>query len=112
MLKLDYFAAVIATVAIVALSLWPLKSHDKGDHRDEHGDSGGHGAVHWSYYTSAEGPDNWGHLSPDFAACRAGWRQSPADISYAITGLALTALSRADQYERRADSQTRVHSLA
>ena len=30
MFKLDYFAAVITIAAVVALSLWPLKSHIRG----------------------------------------------------------------------------------
>ncbi len=35
--------------------------------------------VHWGY-TGADGPDNWGDLSPDFAECSMGQRQSPIDI--------------------------------
>lgn len=93
MIKLDYFAVLIAVAAIVALSLWPLKSHGEGEH-EEHGDSGGqeeHGnagghAVHWTY-AGAEGPEHWGDLSPNFAACKSGRMQSPIDIASAATGL-------------------------
>jgi len=31
-------------------------------------------------YSGAEGPEHWGELSPDFAACKTGQRQSPIDI--------------------------------
>jgi carbonic anhydrase len=34
---------------------------------------------HWGY-SGAEGPEHWGDLSPDFASCRTGQRQSPIDI--------------------------------
>jgi carbonic anhydrase len=34
---------------------------------------------HWSY-GGADGPDHWGDLSPDFAACKTGQRQSPINI--------------------------------
>ena len=45
MFKLDYFAVLIAIAAIVALSLWPLKSHGEGDHEEDHGDAGRYGEV-------------------------------------------------------------------
>jgi carbonic anhydrase len=35
--------------------------------------------VHWGYDGEA-GPEHWGTLSPDFAACSAGREQSPVDI--------------------------------
>jgi len=98
MIKLDYFAVLIAIAAIVALSLWPLKSHGGGEQeeehgdgagQEEHGDAGGH-AAHWTY-AGAEGPDHWGGLSPDFAACSSGRMQSPIDIASAATGLAVGA---------------------
>ena len=38
------------------------------------------GAPAW-HYEGAEGPENWGKLSPTFAACGEGRRQSPIDIS-------------------------------
>ena len=93
MIKLDYFAVLIAVAAIVALSLWPLKSHGEGEHeehgdtsgQEEHGNAGGH-AVHWTY-AGAEGPEHWGDLSPNFAACKSGRMQSPIDIASAATGL-------------------------
>ena len=37
------------------------------------------GEVHWSYH-GEEGPDEWGHLAKDFAACEAGDAQSPIDL--------------------------------
>jgi carbonic anhydrase len=38
-----------------------------------------HKHSHWSY-DGEEGPSYWGELSPDFAACKIGHRQSPIDI--------------------------------
>ncbi|GAB2471207.1 carbonic anhydrase family protein [Promicromonospora xylanilytica] len=37
------------------------------------------GEVHWSY-DGEEGPDEWGDLSEEFAACEAGDAQSPVDL--------------------------------
>jgi carbonic anhydrase len=37
------------------------------------------GEAHWSYH-GEEGPDEWGDLSADFAACEAGDAQSPIDL--------------------------------
>jgi carbonic anhydrase len=36
-------------------------------------------APHWSY-EGADGPEHWGDLSPDFATCKTGQRQSPINI--------------------------------
>ena len=43
------------------------------------------GAPVW-HYEGAEGPANWGKLSPAFAACSEGRSQSPIDISTATRG--------------------------
>ncbi len=40
----------------------------------------GSGASHWGY-SGAEGPENWGSLSPDYEMCGKGKNQSPIDIS-------------------------------
>ncbi len=37
----------------------------------------------WSY-EGARGPDRWGNLDPDYAACKAGKEQSPIDIRDAV----------------------------
>ncbi len=39
--------------------------------------------VHWGY-TGAAGPEKWGDLKPEFAACKTGKRQSPIDIKGAV----------------------------
>lgn len=39
----------------------------------------GDGEVHWSY-DGEHGPDDWGDLSEDFAACETGAAQSPVDL--------------------------------
>jgi carbonic anhydrase len=95
-LRLDHFAMIIAIAAIVALSLWPLKSHGEGGDHEEDGHGaggdagGGHSAAHWSY-AGAEGPEHWGDLSPDYAACKAGRMQSPINIAAGATGLSAAA---------------------
>lgn len=43
---------------------------------------GGHGA-HWGY-TGEEGPAHWGTLTPDYAVCATGRRQSPIDIANTV----------------------------
>ena len=41
--------------------------------------------AHWEY-SGAEGPDSWGKLAPEFAACANGKNQSPVDLKGAIKG--------------------------
>ena len=43
----------------------------------------GPGAPHWGY-EGADGPANWGGLSPDFKACSFGVEQTPVDLTHAI----------------------------
>lgn len=53
----------------------------------EHGSTSTHAAdhaVHWSYQGEA-GPDHWGELNADYAACAAGVTQSPIDL-VAVSG--------------------------
>lgn len=38
--------------------------------------------VHWTYQGDA-GPDHWGDLAPEFAACKTGHMQSPVDLGVA-----------------------------
>jgi len=38
------------------------------------------GGAHWGY-SGAEGPENWGDLSPTFTTCSAGKNQSPIDLT-------------------------------
>ena len=38
------------------------------------------------HYEGEEGPDHWGELSPAFASCRDGRRQSPIDITLPTQG--------------------------
>lgn len=41
------------------------------------------GNTHWGY-SGEGGPENWGHLSPEFEVCGKGKNQSPIDISSMI----------------------------
>ncbi|MFQ5578860.1 MAG: carbonic anhydrase family protein [Anaerolineae bacterium] len=43
------------------------------------------GPVHWNYESGEEGPDHWGELSHDFAACGEGTEQSPIDVPASAT---------------------------
>ena len=43
------------------------------------------GEVNWTYQ-GEEGPEHWGSLSADFAACSAGAMQSPIDVSGTAAG--------------------------
>lgn len=45
--------------------------------------AGGHG-PHWSYDGEA-GPEHWGELSHDYAACKTGKMQSPIDLKWSKT---------------------------
>jgi len=38
------------------------------------------GGSHWGY-TGETGPEHWGDLSPDYAACKEGRSQSPVDLT-------------------------------
>jgi carbonic anhydrase len=56
-------------------------------------------AAHWDY--EADGPDRWGSLSPDFAACGAGKRQSPIDLHGAKPARLTQLLTRFQPAELR-----------
>jgi carbonic anhydrase len=74
------------------------------------------GAAHWDYET--DGPATWGSLSPDFAACGAGRKQSPIDLTGAkpakLTQL-LTSFQPAElrvvHHEHMADVVNTGHSV-
>ena len=46
--------------------------------------SGHDGGVHWAY-EGQQGPENWGHLSAEYAVCGLGAGQSPIDIDHAVS---------------------------
>src|ERR1700689_4941013 len=47
--------------------------------------AGGQWRTPWSY-EGARGPEHWGDLDPEYAACNAGKEQSPIDIRHARKG--------------------------
>ncbi|MCB0081117.1 MAG: carbonic anhydrase family protein [Caldilineaceae bacterium] len=49
----------------------------------QHASEAGH-APHWGY-SGAQGPEHWGNLSQDFAACDTGHEQSPIDLAGEVT---------------------------
>jgi carbonic anhydrase len=70
------------------------------------------------HYEGAEGPANWGKLSPKFASCSAGRAQSPIDITNAKPGAAAAvkttfppAVLRIVHHEHRADSINNGHTI-
>ncbi|MCG8507649.1 MAG: carbonic anhydrase family protein, partial [Rhodospirillales bacterium] len=79
-LSLSFQARIMMLAAAFALSgceLWPQgdeAAHGKAGHGDDH--------KHWDYYGET-GPENWGHLHPDFAVMKDGKRQSPIDLTSA-----------------------------
>ena len=76
--------APIAVGAIMTISIWSFgcssgtggKSDDSGHGQKEEGHAG---PAAWSY-TGSKGPEHWGSLSPDYAACSDGRMQSPIDV--------------------------------
>ena len=78
------FAAPIAIGAILIISIWSFGcSNGTGDgsNGSGHGQKkDGHaGSAAWSY-AGPTGPENWGSLSADNAACSDGRMQSPIDV--------------------------------
>ena len=71
------------------------------------------------HYEGAEGPANWGKLSPKFAACAAGRAQSPIDIRNATPASGAPVLKtafpaaalRIVHHEHRADSLNNGHTI-
>ncbi|KAK4757426.1 hypothetical protein SAY87_018727 [Trapa incisa] len=47
-------------------------------------------------YSGAKGPDNWGHISPEFSACSSGTHQSPVNIvtNQTVVNMGLSPLIR------------------
>lgn len=64
-------AAALAT-ALFACSRNPAPETAAAEHHE----------VHWAY-SGAGGPEHWGTLEPEFAACASGKSQSPIDITHA-----------------------------
>jgi carbonic anhydrase len=69
---------VLPAVLLLAPLLAACASGAPADDSDAAPPAAG-GEVHWSYH-GEEGPEKWGHLSEDFAACEAGDAQSPIDL--------------------------------
>ncbi|OGH00014.1 MAG: hypothetical protein A2557_01230 [Candidatus Lambdaproteobacteria bacterium RIFOXYD2_FULL_56_26] len=63
---------------LLALAFVFVASQAQAKSKEEHHEAkGGHG--HWSYQGEG-GPEHWGELSPEFAACKTGKEQSPINI--------------------------------
>jgi len=72
-------AASILALSAAALLALAVSAQDHGDAQgDQHG-----AAAHWGY-DGDSGPEHWGDLATENAACAAGVQQSPIDLSSAV----------------------------
>jgi carbonic anhydrase len=72
-------------IVILAMAGVAACSDDSGIAGDPH-DAGGTAdvhTVHWTY-EGDDGPEHWGDLSPDYALCKTGEKQSPVDIPSSV----------------------------
>jgi len=65
------------TFADLPLEMKPKHEKEK---KHEKSSAGGHHGQHWSYKGNT-GPDQWGHLDPEYRACSSGKEQSPINIT-------------------------------
>ncbi len=73
-----------------------------------------HDAEHdaaWSY-EGADGPERWGSLSPEYAACRTGHQQSPVDLPVVEGGAGLDVRTDGPVLGRTADNGHTVQFTA
>jgi carbonic anhydrase len=74
--------AVTGAVALAGVSLLLLSGCGGGNKQGASSPSASSSSqqpAHWSY-EGADGPDKWGQLSADYAACSVGKEQSPIDL--------------------------------
>ena len=102
-------ASAAAAVVTVVVSL--------GGCAKPSGDAATTGVVEW-HYEGAEGPSNWGRLSPAFAACGTGRHQSPIDLTKPIRGTTAElkttfppAELRIAHHEHMADGTNNGHTI-
>src|SRR5665811_1085726 len=68
------FFALQKALAVVVAGMFLLSAVVTAqEHTNEHAKDGSHS---WSY-SGSTGPEHWGDLSPEFAVCKTGKRQSP-----------------------------------
>lgn len=79
--------AVTAAIAAVVLSGCGRDEAGEPSPRDENT------ATKWSY-SGKTGPERWGDLSPEYAECSEGRRQSPVDLAAATPGAVPTLTLR------------------
>ena len=76
------FFALQKALAVVVAGMFLLSAVVTAqEHTNEHAKDGSHS---WSY-SGSTGPEHWGDLSPEFAVCKTGKRQSPIDINHPPT---------------------------
>jgi carbonic anhydrase len=56
------------------------KGEEKREGAHEQAHAPAHDAPHWAYAGKHEGPERWGELKPEFAACKTGESQTPIDL--------------------------------
>ena len=98
--RFRYRSPVLAALTVAALALagggWLSREVAAQTHAAAHPAH----APHWSYEW-AEDPDHWATLSPDFAVCGTGHKQSPIDIvTTSAAGAPPAAASETARFDR------------
>jgi len=70
-MRTDRLVLAAAGIALIWMPVASTAPPDKHGHTDS--------SASWSY-TGATGPEHWGDLDPQYAACKEGREQSPIDI--------------------------------
>ncbi len=85
-LRSNLFAGLFAAAGLVALAACERSAEVSGEAPSDDAENHEVGAPpHWAY-AGERGPENWGGLSEDYAACAIGVVQSPIDLT--LPGLA------------------------
>ena len=78
---------ILIGVLTLSVGLFSCTRHQCDTHHPgSEGASGDHSSIaghSWSY-SGATGPEHWGELKPEYAACKAGHNQSPIDLTGAV----------------------------
>ncbi|WP_432361596.1 carbonic anhydrase [Sporosarcina sp. UB5] len=91
-----FMSFLVLTLAACSTTSPDVAKNDATNKEGEEKKSNEQQTAHWSY-EGETGPEHWGNLSPDFAACTSGQEQSPINIvteqaidDEKITDLAIT----------------------
>ncbi|MGA7913772.1 MAG: carbonic anhydrase family protein [Candidatus Acidiferrales bacterium] len=112
-IRTNKIALALCISAALLLCAHPASAQAHADHQ-----------PHWSY-SGADGPAHWGDLSPDFAACKTGRRQSslnivaaqkadlaPIDFEYQLSPLKIINNGHAIQVNYAPGSSISINGIA